>query len=91
MFEFAKFEAGTKAVMDAVVEATNKGATSIIGICFNCYILGFVMSSTSKSLFTFSIKICCSPTSFLGLFLRKKSKKRSPGNEVGCIPFIHLF
>ncbi|KXJ26463.1 Phosphoglycerate kinase [Exaiptasia diaphana] len=31
VFEFAKFEAGTKAVMDAVVEATSKGATSIIG------------------------------------------------------------
>lgn len=31
MFEFAKFEAGTKAVMDAVVEATKNGATTIIG------------------------------------------------------------
>jgi phosphoglycerate kinase len=31
VFEFAKFEAGTKAVMDAVVEATKNGATSIIG------------------------------------------------------------
>jgi len=32
VFEFAKFEAGTKAVMDAVVEATSKGATTIIGM-----------------------------------------------------------
>ncbi|XP_032218195.2 phosphoglycerate kinase [Nematostella vectensis] len=31
VFEFAKFDAGTKAVMDAVVDATKNGATSIIG------------------------------------------------------------
>ena len=31
VFEFSKFEAGTKAIMDAVVEATKGGATSIIG------------------------------------------------------------
>lgn len=31
VFEFEKFEAGTKAVMSAVVEATKAGATSIIG------------------------------------------------------------
>jgi len=31
VFEFEKFAAATKAVMDAVVLATEKGATSIIG------------------------------------------------------------
>jgi phosphoglycerate kinase len=31
VFEFPKFEAGTKAVMDAVVEATTRGAVTIIG------------------------------------------------------------
>lgn len=31
VFEFAKFEAGTKAVAEAVVEATKAGATTIIG------------------------------------------------------------
>lgn len=31
VFEFEKFALGTKAVMDAVVEATGKGATTIIG------------------------------------------------------------
>ena len=31
VFEFAKFEAGTKAVMDAVVAATQAGTTTIIG------------------------------------------------------------
>lgn len=31
VFEWPAFEAGTKAVMDAVVEATGKGATTIIG------------------------------------------------------------
>ncbi|EFA79539.1 phosphoglycerate kinase [Heterostelium album PN500] len=31
VFEFDKFEAGTKAVMDAVVEVTTKGAITIIG------------------------------------------------------------
>ena len=31
VFEFEKFANGSKAVMDAVVMATEKGATSIIG------------------------------------------------------------
>ena len=31
VFEFEKFVNGSKAVMDAVVMATEKGATSIIG------------------------------------------------------------
>ena len=31
MFEFEKFAAGTKAIMDAVVLATRNGATTIIG------------------------------------------------------------
>jgi phosphoglycerate kinase len=31
VFEFAKFEAGTKAMADAIVEATAKGATTVIG------------------------------------------------------------
>merc|ERR1719188_2051421 len=31
VFEFAKFQGGTKAVMDAVVEATNNGTLTIIG------------------------------------------------------------
>ena len=31
VFEFEKFANGSKAVMDAVVIATEKGATSIIG------------------------------------------------------------
>lgn len=31
VFEWENFAKGTKAVMDAVVEATNKGATTIIG------------------------------------------------------------
>jgi len=31
VFEFEKFATATKAVMDAVVMATEKGATSIIG------------------------------------------------------------
>jgi len=31
VFEWPSFEAGTKAVMDAVVEATGAGATTIIG------------------------------------------------------------
>lgn len=32
VFEFDAFAKGTKAVMDAVVEATSKGAVSIIGM-----------------------------------------------------------
>jgi 3-phosphoglycerate kinase len=32
VFEFEKFANGTKAVMDAVVLATQNGATTIIGI-----------------------------------------------------------
>lgn len=31
VFEMAKFEAGTKGLMDAVVEATKAGKTTIIG------------------------------------------------------------
>ncbi|KAJ3082041.1 phosphoglycerate kinase [Quaeritorhiza haematococci] len=31
VFEFEKFDKGTKALLDAVVEATQKGATSIVG------------------------------------------------------------
>ena len=31
VFEMEKFAAGTKGVMDAVVEATKNGATTIIG------------------------------------------------------------
>jgi len=31
VFEFEKFEAGTKALMDSVIEATKKGAVTIIG------------------------------------------------------------
>jgi 3-phosphoglycerate kinase len=31
VFEFEKFEKGTKAVMDAVVKATEHGAVTIIG------------------------------------------------------------
>merc|ERR550514_1156023 len=31
VFEMKKFEAGTKTLMDAVVDATNKGAISVIG------------------------------------------------------------
>ena len=31
VFEFAKFEAGTKAMADAIVQATAKGATTVIG------------------------------------------------------------
>ncbi|KAG5888741.1 Phosphoglycerate kinase [Gonioctena quinquepunctata] len=31
VFEFDKFSKGTKAIMDEVVEATNKGTTTIIG------------------------------------------------------------
>lgn len=34
VFEFEKFAAGTKAVMDAVVLATQNGATTIIGTSF---------------------------------------------------------
>ena len=34
MFEFKNFAAGTKAVMDAVVMATQNGATTIIGETF---------------------------------------------------------
>ena len=34
VFEMAKFEAGTKGVMDAVVAATKAGAVSIIGVNF---------------------------------------------------------
>lgn len=33
VFEMAKFESGTKGVMDAVVAATKAGAVSIIGVC----------------------------------------------------------
>lgn len=32
VFEMAKFESGTKGVMDAVVAATKAGAVSIIGV-----------------------------------------------------------
>ena len=32
MFEFANFANGTKAIMEAVVHVTEKGATSIIGL-----------------------------------------------------------
>ena len=38
VFEFENFQKGTKAMMDAVVHATEKGATSIIGIFFICLI-----------------------------------------------------
>ena len=31
VFEFAKFEVGTRAVMDAVVKATENGAITIVG------------------------------------------------------------
>ena len=31
VFEFANFSKGTKAMMDAVVKATEQGATTIIG------------------------------------------------------------
>jgi len=33
VFEMAKFESGTKGVMDAVVAATKAGGVSIIGVC----------------------------------------------------------
>ena len=32
VFEFEKFASGSKAILDAVVMATEKGATSIIGM-----------------------------------------------------------
>lgn len=32
VFEMAKFESGTKGVMDAVVAATKAGAVSVIGV-----------------------------------------------------------
>jgi phosphoglycerate kinase len=32
VFEFENFAHGTKAMMDAVVHATEKGATTIIGV-----------------------------------------------------------
>jgi len=38
VFEFPNFAEGTKAVGDAVAEATKKGAVSIIGLC--CAFLG---------------------------------------------------
>lgn len=38
MFEFPAFEKGTKAVMDAVVAATSKGAITIIGRVDRAYI-----------------------------------------------------
>ncbi len=38
VFEFEKFAAGTKAVMDGVVLATQNGAVTIIGIIFFSYI-----------------------------------------------------
>lgn len=36
VFEFEKFEKGTRAVLDAVVEATKKGAVTIAGIMCGC-------------------------------------------------------
>lgn len=39
VFEFDSFCHGTKAMMDAVVEATANGATSIIGIYLNDFFL----------------------------------------------------
>ena len=33
VFEFEKFSSGSKTVLEAVVAATKKGATSIIGVC----------------------------------------------------------
>ena len=35
VFEMAKFEVGTKGIMDAVVAATKAGASSIIGKSIN--------------------------------------------------------
>jgi hypothetical protein len=40
VFEMAKFAAGTKGVMDSVVEVTKTGATTIIGLFI--YLLKFV-------------------------------------------------
>ncbi len=34
VFEFEKFEKGTRAVLDAVVEATKNGAVTIAGMLF---------------------------------------------------------
>ena len=46
MFEFENFSHGTKALMDAVVHATSRGTTSIIGksrvVGCNSHILGDV-------------------------------------------------
>ena len=42
MFEFANFATGTKAVMDAVVQATQGGAVTIIGETVD-FIKGFII------------------------------------------------
>jgi phosphoglycerate kinase len=39
VFEFENFAAGTKAVMDAVVKATQRGAVTIIGQYVCCFIM----------------------------------------------------
>ena len=43
MFEFNNFAAGTKAVMDAVVMATQNGATVIIGMILYIELLFLVL------------------------------------------------
>lgn len=47
VFEMAKFESGTKGIMDAVVAATKAGGVSIIGACrINTSKLNLATSST---------------------------------------------
>jgi len=56
VFEFEKFAHGTKALMDAVVQSTQNGACTIIGLSFSnsSYILALV--AEILELFKLSLK-----------------------------------
>ena len=47
VFEFEKFSHGTKSLMDAVIEATKNGATTIIGMFFF-----FIFKGTKPMIYT---------------------------------------
>lgn len=56
VFEWENFSKGTKAVMDAVVDATSKGAVTIIGDYFHSFLLCFTYIYIPKKLrFTYAV------------------------------------
>ena len=76
VFEMAKFEAGTKGLMDAVVEATKAGKTTIIGKKS----INIVQKDTRNMSVVFSTspwdnvsRICCYPNQQLAIITQKKT------------------